>query len=75
MRQSSIVGAVGRDEPRQAQHATLEVGGAARLLAPHRSGEEHVGARGGVGGERADRDHELHRVEPGAHADAVGEVG
>ena len=51
-------GAVGRHEPRQSQHATLEVGGAPGLLAPHRHGEEHVGALGGVGGERADRDHE-----------------
>ena len=67
-------GALGRDEPRLAHHPSLEVGGGAGLLAPHRGREEHVGAGRGVGGERAHRDRELHRVEPGAHADAVGEV-
>ena len=53
--------ALGRDEARpRRMHAALEVGGAALLLAPDRGGEEHVGAGGGVGGERADRDDERH---------------
>ena len=45
------------------------------LLAPHRRREEHVGARGGVGGERADRDRRTGpRSSAARRSAAVGEV-
>ena len=45
------------------------------LFSPHTEVGRNTSARAAASvGERADRDDELHRVEPGAHADAVGEV-
>ena len=44
------------------------------LLAPDRRGRNTSARVGGVGGERADGDHEAHRVERRRAPDAVGEV-